>query len=118
MPGSFGEPVNLGPPVNSGYREGDTYVSPDESWLVVTSFRPGGIGGGDLYVSFRRDDGAWSEPRLLPPTINTELLDFCPMGTPDGRYLFFSRRTGDSWAEADAGDVFWVDASVIEKVRS
>ena len=22
------------------------------------------------------------------------------------------------WAEADAGDVFWVDASVIEKVRS
>jgi len=54
---------------------------------------------------------------LLPPTINSDLLDYCPMGTPDGRYLFFSRRTGDSWDEADAGDVFWVDAAVIEKMR-
>ena len=115
--GSFGEPVNLGPPVNSEHHEGDTYVAPDESWLVVTSRRPGGIGGGDLYVSFRQGDGAWGEPQLLPPTINSDLLDYCPMGTPDGRYLFFSRRTGDSWDEADAGDVFWVDAAVIEKMR-
>jgi hypothetical protein len=114
---SFAEPVNLGPPVNSEHSEGDTYVAPDESWLVVTSRRPGGIGGGDLYVSFRQGDGAWGEPRLLPPTINSDLLDYCPMGTPDGRYLFFSRRTGDSWSEADSGDVFWVDAAAIEKMR-
>ena len=115
--GSFGEPVNLGPPVNSEHSEVDTYVAPDESWMVVTSRRPGGIGGGDLYVSFRQGDGAWGEPQLLPPTINSDLLDYCPMGTPDGRYLFFSRRTGDSWDEADAGDVFWVDAAAIEKMR-
>jgi hypothetical protein len=115
--GSFGEPVNLGPPVNTEHHEGDTYVAPDESWLVVTSRRPGGIGGGDLYVAFRQADGAWGEPRLLPPTINSELLDYCPMGTPDGRYLFFSRRTGDSWDEADAGDVFWVDVAAIERMR-
>ncbi len=115
--GSFDEPVNLGPPVNSEHSEGDTYVAPDESWLVVTTRRPGGIGGGDLYVSFRRDDGTWNEPRLLPSTINSELLDYCPMATPDGRYLFFSRRTGESWAEADAGDVYWFDAAVIERLR-
>jgi hypothetical protein len=115
--GSFDEPVNLGPPVNSEHSEGDTYVAPDESWLVVTSRRPDGIGGGDLYVSYRRDDGAWGEPQLLPPTINSDLLDYCPMGTPDGRYLFFSRRTGNSWDEADAGDVYWVDTAVIERMR-
>jgi hypothetical protein len=115
--GSFDEPVNLGPPVNSEHSEGDTYVAPDESWLVVTSRRPGGVGNGDLYVSFRQDDGSWGEPQLLPPTINSDLLDYCPMGTPDGRHLFFSRRTGDSWDEADAGDVYWVDATVIETMR-
>jgi hypothetical protein len=92
-------------------------VAPDESWLVITSSRPDGVGGGDLYVSFRGDDGRWSEPQLLPSTINSELLDYCPMGTPDGRYLFFSRRTGDSWDEADAGDVYWVDTAVIERMR-
>ncbi len=115
--GTFDEPVNLGSPVNSEHSEGDTYVAPDESWLVITSSRPGGVGGGDLYVSFRGDDGRWSEPQLLPSTINSELLDYCPMGTPDGRYLFFSRRTGDSWDEADAGDVYWVDTAVIERMR-
>lgn len=73
--GSFDEPVNLGPPVNSEHSEGDTYVAPDESWLVVTSRRPG------------------------------------------GRHLFFSRRTGASWDEADAGDVYWVDVAAIEKMR-
>lgn len=115
--GSFDEPVNLGPPVNSEHSEGDTYVSPDESWLIVTSRRPGGMGGGDLYVSFRDDEGPWSEPQLLPPTINSDLLDYCPMGTPDGRYLFFSRRTGDTWEEADAGDVYWVELTAIDQLR-
>jgi hypothetical protein len=115
--GSFAEPVNLGAPVNSEHSEGDTWVSLDESMLIVTSRRPGGPGSGDLFVSFRRDDGGWSEPRRLPEPVNSELLDYCPMGTPDGRYLFFSRRNGNSWDEADAGDVFWVDASVLEALR-
>jgi hypothetical protein len=115
--GTFAEPVNLGPPVNSEHREGDTWVAPDESWLVVTSRRPGGPGNGDLFVSFRDESGAWSEPRPLPPPINTELLDYCPMGTPDGRYLFFSRRTGASWDEADAGDVYWIDIAALERLR-
>jgi hypothetical protein len=113
--GSFDEPVNLGPPVNTAYSEGDTYVAPDESWLIVTSRRPGGPGGGDLFVAFRDDEGAWSDPLPLP--VNSELLDYCPMGTPDGRALFFSRRTGDTWDDADAGDVWWVDAAVIERLR-
>ena len=33
-----------------------------------------------------------------------------------GRYLFYSCRTGDSWDEADAGDVYWVDSALIEKM--
>jgi len=115
--GSFDEPVNLGPPVNTEHSEGDTYVAPDESWLVVTSRRPGGPGGGDLFVAFRDADGAWSEPQPLPPPINSEMLDYCPMGTPDGRSLFFSRRTGETWDDADAGDVWWVDLAVIEQMR-
>ena len=115
--GSFDEPVNLGPPINTAYSEGDTYVAPDESWLIVTSRRPGGPGGGDLFVAFRNDEGSWTDPQPLPPPINSELLDYCPMGTPDGRALFFSRRTCDTWDDADAGDVWWIDAAVIERLR-
>lgn len=112
--GSFAEPVNLGAPINSEHSEGDTWVAPDETLLVLTSYRPGGSGSGDLYVSRREPGGAWSSPRNLGPTINSADLDFCPMATPDGRILFFSRRVGDSWDSATGGTVYWVDARVLE----
>ena len=39
------------------------------------------------------------------------------IGRKHGRYLFFSRRTGNSWDEADAGDVYWVDVAAIERLH-
>jgi hypothetical protein len=50
-------------------------------------------------------------------TINTAVSEYCPMVTPDGRYLFFSRRSPGSWAEASEGNVYWVDARVLEQFR-
>jgi Tol biopolymer transport system component len=120
--GEFGPPVNLGRPVNSEHRESDSCVAPDGSYIVLTSGRPGGHGNGDLYVSFRDpSSGAWSEPVNLGGQINTADTDYCPMITPDGRYLFFSRRVSDpidsGWEGVIAGDVYWVDANVIERLR-
>ncbi|MGH9201144.1 MAG: hypothetical protein ACRD2A_07905 [Vicinamibacterales bacterium] len=68
-------------------------------------------------MSFRRAGGGWSEPAHLGSTINTEHTDYCPMVTPDGKYLFFSRRHGASWSEATAGDVYWVDVKILEQFR-
>jgi hypothetical protein len=115
--GTFAEPVNLGPPVNTEHSEGDTFVAPDESYLIVTSNRPGGFGQGDLYISFRQPDGRWGELVNLGDTINSDQTDYCPMVTPDGKYLFYSRRWGATWAETTAGDVFWVDAGVLDQFR-
>jgi hypothetical protein len=39
------------------------------------------------------------------------------MVTPDGKYLFFSRRHGASWSAATAGDVYWVDVKILEQFR-
>ena len=55
--GSFAQPVNLGPPVSTEFHEGDTHVAPDESYLILSSVRPAGLGQNDLYVSFREPDG-------------------------------------------------------------
>jgi hypothetical protein len=113
--GSFAEPVLIGPPVASESGIGDTYVAPDESYMILSSRRPPGFGNGDLFVSFRQQDGSWGEPVNLGDRINTEATEFCPMVTPDGRYLFFSRLYGGSWEAATGGDVFWVDAAIIEQ---
>ncbi len=115
--GSFAEPVNIGPPINSEFGTGDTFVAPDESYLIFSSRRPGGFGDADLYVSFRQEDGSWGEPVNLGESINTDLHEYCPMVTPDGKYLFFSRRVGASWDQLTAGEVYWVDARVLDQFR-
>jgi hypothetical protein len=115
--GRFAEPVNVGPPISSESQDGDTFVAPDESYMILTSRRAGTLGQADLYVSFRKKDGTWTEPVNLGPTINTDTIEYCPMVTPDGKYLFFSRRIGATWEETTGGDVYWVDAKVIEQFR-
>ena len=116
--GRFGEPVNIGRPANSEQGDGDPFASPDERYLIITAARAGGFGEADLYVSFRAGDGGWGQPINLGETINTTATEFCPMVTPDGRYLFFSRRFGgSSWQTTTDADVFWVDIAVVERLR-
>ena len=85
--------------------------------MVLSSSRPPSIGASDLFVSFRRPNGGWTEPAPLGNTINTDQTDDCPMVTPDGKFLFVSRRQGASWSTATAGDVYWVDATILEQFR-
>ena len=110
--GVYQIPENLGHIVNSEHYEGDVYVAPDESYMIVSIYgREDDIGDGDLYVSFRTPDGAWTPPKNMGPAINSDKRDFCPTVTPDGKYLFFSsKRLG-------VGDIFWVDADVIGALR-
>jgi Tol biopolymer transport system component len=116
--GRFGTPVNIGSPPNSAENEGDTFVSPDERLLIFASSRAGGVGRGDLYVSFRAADASWGPAISLGTTINTPDHEFCPMVTPDGRYLFFSRTYGGgTWPTTTDADVFWVDMAVVERSR-
>jgi Tol biopolymer transport system component len=116
--GRFSTPVNIGSPPNSSDGEGDTFVSPDERYLIFASNRAGGAGRGDLYVSFRAADARWGEPISLGTAVNTSDHEFCPMVTPDGRYLFFSRTYGGgTWPTTTDADVFWVDFAVVERLK-
>ena len=94
---------SLGRPLNSPGNEGDFYVARDESFIVFGSPHRGGLGGGDLFISFRERDGSWSDPKNLGATINTPGFEFGPYVTDDKRYLFFSRS-----ADFTRVDVYWV----------
>lgn len=110
--GRYLEPGNLGAPVNSEADESAPFIAPDRSYLLFMRARaPDNLGMVDLYVSFRKDDGTWSEPRNLGPTVNTRSNEICPVVSPDGRYLFFnSLRSGNA-------DNYWMDAGVIDGAR-
>jgi Tol biopolymer transport system component len=132
---SFGEPENLGANVNTSAGEGDPCISPKGDYIVFSSRREDGLGGGDLYVSFQMPDGSWSLAQNLGASVNTEHLEFCPSISRDGKYLFFTSRRPKTVeipiyrntvreelklkpnTERGDIDIYWVDAEVVEKLR-
>jgi outer membrane protein OmpA-like peptidoglycan-associated protein len=75
--GSWKDPMNLGPTLNSSSYEVSPFLSPNMDTLYFTSDRPGGFGDGDVYYSIRLDDSwaNWSTPINLGPVINTPRFD-------------------------------------------
>jgi Tol biopolymer transport system component len=133
--GQYAGPENLGPAINSEYFEGDVCIAPDESFIIFSSgVREDGFGSGDLYISFRLDSGQWSDAVNMGKGINSRANENCPIFSPDGRYFFFTSRRvrepspGESItyaslkAQVDGpgngrGDIYWVDARIVEQFR-
>lgn len=106
--GNFTEPENLGPPFSTEFNEGDVLPAPDESFIIfVSAGRPNSYGSGDLYISFRIQDGNWSEPMNLGPEINSDGYDYAPALSHDGKFFFFTRNN----------DIYWISAAYIENFR-
>ena len=88
--GPWGTPVNLGPVVNSPFDDNRPAISKDGLSLYITSDRPGGSGGLDIWVSHRASvDDPWGPPQNLGPTVNSSLNDVAPTFSPDGHRLYF-----------------------------
>jgi Tol biopolymer transport system component len=88
--GPWGAPVNLGAVVNSPYIEQHPAISKDGLSLYISSTRPGGYGGTDIWVSHRASiDDPWGTPENLGPNINSAGNDLAPSFTPDGHSMYF-----------------------------
>ena len=98
--------------INTGKQNVHPFIAPDESYILWDSTRDNGYGGSDIYVSFQQEDGSWGVAINLGDKINTSASERGGYVTPDGKYLFFF--APDSTGK---GDVFWVDAKIIETLR-
>ncbi len=117
--GTYGKPVRLEYGISSAYADCSPCIAPDESYLIFASARPG-YGIWDLYVSFRNSDGSWTAPKNMGPAINTRAKEIYPFVSFDGKYLFFmSNRVSalnNNPIPDGPGNVYWVDARVIESL--
>ena len=88
--GPWSPPQNLGPVVNSPSDDQHPAISPDGLSLYISSTRPGGLGGLDIWVSQRESpDSPWGPPIDLGPNINSPGNDVAPTFSRDGRRLYF-----------------------------
>lgn len=105
--GQFQKAQQLGNTVNTTRYEADVFVALDESYLIFCGNRKGGLGRGDLYISFKQKDGTWTKAKNMGASINTVGHELCPFVTTDGKYLFYTSNQ----------DIYWVDAKIIEQYR-
>ncbi|MFT5878311.1 MAG: hypothetical protein ACI8SA_002177 [Dokdonia sp.] len=105
-------PKSFSKEINSGKNNVHPFIAPDESYILWDSERDGGYGGSDIYISFRQEDDSWGAAINLGDKINTSTSQRGGYVTPDGKYLFFN-----SPASPGKGDIFWVDAQIIETLR-
>lgn len=88
--GKYDEAVSLSDSVNSAGYEFNAYVDPDETFIIYTAYRrPEGKGSGDLYISFRNSNGAWSKGVNLLDA-NSGSMDYCPFVSADKKWLYFT----------------------------
>jgi hypothetical protein len=115
--GAYPASEALEPAVN-GTNAYHPFVAPDGSYLLFNSVdRPGGFGGPDLYVSFRLPGGGFGPSVNLGVGVNSPDADLCPVVSPDGKYLFFTRLGHDA-AGQWTGTPYWVSTRVIDEARA
>jgi tetratricopeptide (TPR) repeat protein len=82
-------------------------ISPNKRYLIFSADRKDGIGGKDLYMSFRLPNGYWSSAQLLDSTINTPYDEDFPYFSPDGSSFFFASEGHNSMGGYDIFKSNW-----------
>lgn len=81
---------SLGIPLNSSAQENDFYIARDESYIFFSRNSSGGAG--DIYLSYKKDNGRWTNPKNLGAPINKPgaFWEYGQFVSNDNKYLFFT----------------------------
>jgi outer membrane protein OmpA-like peptidoglycan-associated protein len=66
------------------------YINKDEDVILVSRSKSETIEEEDIFVSLKKEDGAWSAPIDLGPTINTSRIEISPFISQDKKWLYYS----------------------------
>lgn len=98
---SYNVPVALDTFVNTLGYEFNAFIAPDESYIIFSGYnRPDGNGSGDLYISYKSNEGEWSPSKNMGTRVNSKYMDYCPFVDAETNTLYFtSRRINSSKKE-------------------
>jgi len=111
--GKFKKPVDISVLYKNPTLKGFCpFISPDGDYMLFSAKKEEGGRNTDLFVSFRKKDGSWTNRIHLGENINASSHDIGAFVTSDGKYLFFTSVGKDRpWG------IYWVDAKIIKELK-
>ena len=110
------------------------YILPDEKHLIIEIVAgPDGLGGGDMYISKKQEDGSWGKAVHLGKEVNSSEHDCYPILSHDGNYLIYMSCRKPKFFNDDGistfnellwdviipnnepFDFYWISAELLEK---
>lgn len=105
--GEYSAPVLLPEPINimdTNVLDYTPFIAKDESYLLFCSNRQNPEKElCHIYISFKKNNGEWSEPVDLSLKMNFNSSSKFPYVSPDGKFLFFS--SGEN--------IYWIDSKIL-----
>ncbi|HRG58008.1 MAG TPA: hypothetical protein PK323_03570 [Bacteroidia bacterium] len=89
---TWGQPVNLGPSINTQYDEDFPYITPDGKTLYFCSKGHNSMGGYDVFKSELNPSGEWNKPQNLDFAVNTPDDDIQYVTDPESDFAYFSSK--------------------------
>lgn len=96
---TWGEPINLGPNVNSGGNDAFPYIHPDGTLYFASDGR-GGAGGMDMFYSSENGEN-WEPSLAMPYPFNTLNDDFGLIVDQEGKNGYFTSNRNGGEGEDD-----------------
>lgn len=110
--GKWSVPRNIMAPVNTTKNDGSPFIHPDNQTLYFMSDGLPGMGGTDLYISRKDEDGQWSMPQNLGYPINTTGNEGALVVNTLGNKAFFTapKQKGAPRVNGmEDTDIYWFD---------
>lgn len=99
--GTWDKPVNLGPIINTPYKEDAPFLSKDGKTLYFASEGHNSMGGFDIYKTVRDENGNWSEPVNIGAPINSAGDDIYYVENDEGTLAYYASMRPGSFGYLD-----------------
>ncbi len=93
--GKYCSPVSVSDSINTEGYEFNAFVGSNENYMIFTGYnKPDGMGSGDLYISYRKQDGTWSKAKNMDK-VNSKYMDYCPFVDEENKRLYFTSKRNE-----------------------
>ncbi len=99
--GNWKKPVNMGPKINTKYKEDAPYLSKDGKSLYFASQGHNSMGGFDIFRSVRDENGEWGEPKNIGTPVNSAGDDIYYVENDEGTLAYYSSMRPGSYGYLD-----------------